>query len=147
MLSLSSFSWSVLINDNLVQPKKKRRKTLLFFLSFGDFKILPELKSKNHQDNLSRQNKYKSKKQNSPCVYEHSNYDLWENVPEIPMSYPNMRPLEAATMQVINTDTVILPLKSLPAPVTAKPPTGAIWFLLFLPLNFSGYKQNSQSKW
>ena len=145
MLSLFSFSWFVLINDNLVQQKRKH-----YFLSFGIFKRITRAKKQKlsplstiSQDKTSTNRKNKIQHH----AYEHSNYDLWENVPEIPMSYPNMRPLEAATMQVINTDTVILPLKSVPAPVTAKPPTGAIWFLLFLPLNFSGYKQNSQSKW
>jgi hypothetical protein len=45
-----------------------------------------------------------------------------KKVPEIPMSYPNMRPLEAATMHMITTETVILPLKPLLGPSTAKPP-------------------------
>lgn len=40
------------------------------------------------------------------------------------MSYPNMRPLVAATMHVITTEAVILPLTApLTGPSTAKPPT------------------------
>lgn len=54
--------------------------------------------------------------------------------PEIPMSYPKMRPLEAATMQVMTTLTVILPLESPEGASTAKPPT-AIFGPLLLPWN------------
>lgn len=35
-----------------------------------------------------------------------------------------MRPLDAATMQVITTDTVIFPEKLLTGPSTMKPPAG-----------------------
>jgi len=34
-------------------------------------------------------------------------------VPVIPMSYPKIRPLDAATMQVMRTESVILPSKLL----------------------------------
>lgn len=50
--------------------------------------------------------------------------------PEIPMSYPKMRPPDAATMQVITTDAVTLPLKALELSSTAKPPTAILSPLL-----------------
>lgn len=46
--------------------------------------------------------------------------------PEIPTSYPKMRPLDAATMQVMTTERVILPSKELEGASTAKPPTAIL---------------------
>lgn len=62
------------------------------------------------------------------------NWNRESDIPEIPMSYPNIRPLEAATMHVITTEAVILPWNPVPVPgpSTAKAPT-AILFLIFLP--------------
>lgn len=48
------------------------------------------------------------------------------NEPEIPMSYPKMRPLDAATMQVMITESVILPSKAVAGPLTAMPPTAIL---------------------
>ena len=46
------------------------------------------------------------------------------------MSYPKMSPLDAATMQVITTENVILPSKPVPEASTANPPT-AILVVIF----------------
>ena len=42
--------------------------------------------------------------------------------PETPRSYPKMSPLDAATMQVMTTESVILPSKAPPGASTANPP-------------------------
>jgi len=53
-------------------------------------------------------------------------------VPVIPTSYPKIRPLDAATMQVMTTEGVILPSKLLAEDAsTENPPTAIFWVPLF----------------
>lgn len=53
-------------------------------------------------------------------------------VPVIPMSYPKIRPLEAATMQVMTTESVILPSKPLGEEAWPEnAPTAIFWWPCF----------------
>lgn len=59
---------------------------------------------------------------------KHKNTKPSTNQPEIPISYPKIKPPEAATMQVMITETVSFPPYSFPSRLTAKAPPAIFFF-------------------
>jgi hypothetical protein len=55
-----------------------------------------------------------------------------EKKPEIPTSYPKMSPLDAATIHVMITESVIFPSKPLEGASMENPPPAILNFVLFV---------------